>query len=328
MRILVIQTAFIGDAILATGILEKLHQQQPQAHIDLLVRKGNESLFAAHPFVHTLWVWNKQKHKYRHLWQLLLQIRAQKYDLVLNLQRFLATGLLTAFSGAKKTIGFDKNPLSWLFSERVPHAIAAGTHEIARNHRLIAALSDGEPALPRLYPSPADYEAVATYQAQAYICIAPTSVWFTKQLPAAAWVALLQQLPPDKLVYLLGAPSDQAACQAIMEQGRHPQAFNLAGKLSLLQSAALMQKAMLNYVNDSAPMHLASAVNAPTVAVFCSTIPDFGFGPLSEQAWIVQSAEALACRPCGLHGKAQCPLGHFRCATSITTTQLLELLPE
>ncbi len=326
MRILVIQTAFIGDAILATGLLEKLHQHHPQARIDLLVRKGNESLFVAHPFIHTLWVWNKQKHKYRHLWQMLLQIRAQKYDLVLNLQRFLATGLLTAFSGAQKTIGFDKNPLSWLFSERVPHAIAAGTHEIARNHRLIAALSDSEPALPRLYPSATDCEAVANYQKQPYICIAPTSVWFTKQLPAAAWVALLQQLPPHYKVYLLGAPSDQAACQAIIEESQHPHALNLAGKLSLLQSAALIQKASMNYVNDSAPMHLASAVNAPTAAVFCSTIPDFGFGPLSTRASVIESPEALACRPCGLHGKAQCPLGHFRCATSIRTAQLLEVL--
>jgi ADP-heptose:LPS heptosyltransferase len=75
-KILVIQTAFIGDAILATGILEKLNKDLPGAHIDYLVRKGNDALFKAHPFIHTVLVWNKQAGKYKDLWRLLKLIRA------------------------------------------------------------------------------------------------------------------------------------------------------------------------------------------------------------------------------------------------------------
>jgi heptosyltransferase-2 len=75
-----------------------------------------------------------------------------------------------------------------------------------------------------------------------------------------------------------------------------------------------MKYAEMNYVNDSAPMHLASAVNAPVTAYFCSTIPEFGFGPLSENSTVVQTTEKLPCRPCGLHGKRKCPEGHFKCA--------------
>jgi heptosyltransferase-2 len=93
--------------------------------------------------------------------------------------------------------------------------------------------------------------------------------------------------------------------------------LNLAGKLSLLASAALMENAAMCYVNDSAPLHLASAVNAPTCAVFCSTVPDFGFGPLSDVRQVIQIREELACRPCGLHGFNHCPKGHFRCAEDI-----------
>ena len=63
-NILVIQTAFIGDAILASSVLEKLHAFFPQAKISLLVRKGNESLYQEHPFLHTLLVWNKKEGKY------------------------------------------------------------------------------------------------------------------------------------------------------------------------------------------------------------------------------------------------------------------------
>ena len=101
---------------------------------------------------------------------------------------------------------------------------------------------------------------------------------------------------------------------------------NLSGKLSLLESAALMKDAMMNYVNDSAPMHIASAMNAPVCAVYCSTVPDFGFGPLSEQSFVVEVKEKLSCRPCGLHGHKACPQGHFRCAMDIESNQLLDIL--
>ncbi len=102
--------------------------------------------------------------------------------------------------------------------------------------------------------------------------------------------------------------------------------INLAGKLSFLSSAALMKGARMNYVNDSAPMHFASAVNAPVTAVYCSTIPSFGYGPLSDRSFIVETPVALHCRPCGLHGHTKCPEGHFHCAVKIQTQQLLETL--
>jgi heptosyltransferase-2 len=82
----------------------------------------------------------------------------------------------------------------------------------------------------------------------------------------------------------------------------------------------------MNYVNDSAPMHFASAVNAPVTAVYCSTVPGFGFGPLSDNRHLVETPEPLDCRPCGLHGYKACPLGHFNCAHKIQDQQLLQTL--
>jgi heptosyltransferase-2 len=75
-----------------------------------------------------------------------------------------------------------------------------------------------------------------------------------------------------------------------------------------------MKGAIMNYVNDSAPLHFASAVNAPVTAVFCSTVPAFGFGPLSDVSFVVETDIPLSCRPCGLHGYKACPLGHFNCS--------------
>jgi ADP-heptose:LPS heptosyltransferase len=330
-KFLVIQTAFIGDVVLATGIIEKLHAWFPEAEIDFLLRKGNEGLLAQHPWLHEVLVWDKQQGKFKDLKRLLGIIRSRQYDKVINVQRFAATGILTAFSGAKEKIGFDKNPLSAAFTTRVKHLISTPLqpkHEIERNNDLIAHFTDAQPFKPRLYPSAADLTLVQAYKASSYICVAPSSVWFTKQYPAEKWISFIQKIPAAYTVYLLGAPSDKALCDGISKACPGHTVSNLCGKLSLLQSAALMKDAVMNYVNDSAPMHFASSVNAPVTAVYCSTLPSFGFGPVSDASFIVETQEPLACRPCGLHGRKVCPLGHFKCANTIKDEQLLEKIAD
>ncbi|QKZ12293.1 glycosyltransferase family 9 protein [Spirosoma sp. KUDC1026] len=323
-RFLISQTAFIGDVILATALLEQLHHAYPDAVLDMLVRKGNEGLLAKHPFLNEVLIWDKKGGKYKDLWRLLGVIRSRQYDVVLNLQRFGATGALTALSQAKTTIGFDKNPFSRFFTYQIEHRMEPGIHEIDRNLGLLRPLGVTGPAKrPKLYPSASDYEAVKAYQMQPYVCMAPMSVWFTKQYPAERWIELIRAFPEEYTIFLLGAPPDRAACDQILAQSGRPNGINLAGKLSLLQSAALQQSARMNYVNDSAPLHLCSAMNAPTTAIFCSTVPDFGFGPLADVSRVVQTHENLSCKPCNLHGRKKCPLGHFRCAWGIEQDELL-----
>lgn len=327
-RILVIQTAFIGDVILATALLENLHQGLPDAQIDFLVRKGNEGLFDNHPYLSNVLIWKKKEGKFKSLWQLLKQIRQTEYDWVINLQRFAGTGMLTAFSKAPKTTGFDKNPLSFLFTNKFPHKIENGVHEVARNYELVKNEISGAHLKPRLYPASGDYDFVKPYQSKPYLCVAPASVWFTKQYPADGWIRLINQLTGQYQVLLLGGPGDHDLADTIQNQvSSKENVQNLCGKLSFLQSAALMQSSVMNFVNDSAPMHISSAVNASVTAVYCSTVPEFGFGPLSDDAHIVEVLEKLTCRPCGLHGHKTCPEGHFKCAVDIKTEQFLEVLP-
>ena len=328
-NILIIQTAFIGDVVLATALLESLHQQFPEAAISILVRKGNEALFKAHPFIDQVLVWDKQQNKYGHWLQLLFAIRKSKFDAVVNVQRYAATGLWTILSGAKMKIGFDKNPLAFLFTNQIAHqSVGNGLHEIERNHALLSPLGVLARAKPTLYPSSLDEKAVAAYQGQLYLCMAPASVWFTKQYPIHQWVKLLKHIPFEGPIYLLGGPGDKALNDQIIHQLQKPNLVNMAGRLSFLASAALQKGAVLNYVNDSAPMHFASAVNAPVAAIYCSTIPDFGYGPLSDTSFIIETKQALSCRPCGLHGKKQCPLKHFNCAETIELEQIYQPLQQ
>jgi len=324
-KILIIQTAFIGDVILATPLIEKLKRFYPSAEIDFLMRKGNEGLLKNHPKLNEILVWNKSKSKYNSLAKLGRVVRRNRYDLLINLQRFASSGLLTTSSKATMKIGFSKNPFSFAYTHKFPHIIDQEMHEVQRNLSLIEHLTDNSFQKPVLYPSEADYDRITPLQRGGYFCIAPASVWFTKQFPKEKWVELIDRLNHDFQVYLIGAPSDLELCAEISEETIHGQVKILAGELTLLQSAALMEGARMNYVNDSAPLHLASAVNAPVSAIYCSTIPEFGFGPLSDQSKVIQTREKLECRPCGLHGKKACPEGHFKCATTINVNEMLKL---
>ncbi len=330
MKILIIQTAFIGDVILATSLVEKLDRFYPQASIDFLIRKGNESLLYNHPKINEVIIWNKKQKKLSNLFKIIISTRKKKYDYIINAHRFASSGLIVALSDAKTTIGFDKNPLSFLFTKRIKHDIKVdgSKHEVERNLELIASLTDNSFEMPKLYPSDSDVEFVNEFKQVPYVCIAPASVWFTKQFPKEQWIKLITLLlngswknirndKKDLKIYLVGAPGDFDLCESIKKNFDEHEVKNFAGKFSLLQTAALMRDAQMNFVNDSSPLHLCSAMNANVTAIFCSTVTGFGFGPLSDYKTIIEIQVPLYCRPCGLHGYKACPQGHFRCAFDI-----------
>lgn len=325
-RILLIQTAFIGDAILSTSTLSSLSDLGFEC--DVLVRKGNEVFYENHPDCSRVLIWNKKGFvgKYKSLISLHKSIRNAKYYAIINLQRFAATGFLTAFSGTNITLGFSQNPFSFAFRHRIKHGVRENFHESERNLELIRlAFPDAKLRSPNLHLNQQIMDSVSHYKQEKYICIFPGSVWFTKRLSNAKWVELIKLLPTDYTVYFLGAPNEIELCSAIIADGSqfHAKLKNLCGKLSLMQSAALGKGAEMNYCNDSSPVHFLSAVNANISAFFLSTAPIFGFYPISKNASI-QEVENLACKPCGMVGKANCPEGHFNCDKTLAVRTFLE----
>lgn len=312
-KFLVIQTAFLGDVILATPLAANLKKKFPESEVHFLVKKGNESLLENHDYIDRVWTFDKSNGKYKQIFALAKSFRAQHFDVIFNLHRFASSGLIAVLSKGEKIYGFKKNPFSFLYTKAYAHQIGNGEHEVDRNLSVLSELEISDKLRrPSLFPSQNDFKKIEVYRSASYYCCAPASVWATKQLPKEKWVELLHLLAPKGQIFLLGSPSDRHLCQEIINQSGE-KAINLAGELSLLQSAALMKYAQRNFVNDSGPLHLASAVNAPVTAFFCSTIPDFGFGPLSEDSEILETSEQLSCRPCGLHGYKKCPQNHFRC---------------
>jgi heptosyltransferase-2 len=125
---------------------------------------------------------------------------------------------------------------------------------------------------------------------------------------------------------VIGAGGDAplaAAIHAAVQERGGPPVIDATGKLSLLGSAALLSRCAVLVTNDSAPLHLASAMNTPTVALFGPTIPAMGFGPLAERQHVL-GREELTCRPCSAHGGLACPLGHWKCMQDISASSVAE----
>jgi ADP-heptose:LPS heptosyltransferase len=322
-NILIIQTAFIGDTLLATSLISKTKELYPEHRIHFLLRKGNENLVKNNSKIDKLWVWDKSGFKYLKLFKLAFVMRNYKFDYVFNIHRHASSGIVTALMKATHKIGFLQNPLSFFFTQKIEHKIphyeeGANLHEVQRNLQLIKAVNPKvdifEKRRPELFFSDEDQKKIAEYKVDNYVVIVPASVWYTKQWHESKWIELCEKLMEKNTLYFLGGPGDLEFCQKIIN--KVGKGVNLCGKVSFLQSALLMKDARRVFVNDSSALHMASSVNAKTTVIFNSTIPQFGYDGLSDNLATIE-AKRPECKPCGLHGHKECPLGHFKCAMNV-----------
>lgn len=331
--ILIIQTAFIGDTILASQFARAVKDQYPNSKIHFFLRKGNESVIQGLESIEKVWIWDKNGGKVKNLFNLIRALRGIRFDMVFNLHRHFNSGLVSALMKSPFKAGFKQNPLSFFYTHKVNHLIPHKTlsglwHEVQRNLQL---LQKADPTFkivdnskiykPELPLKEKNFAKIAAHSEGTYFVVAPASVWFTKAWSEHKFRELTQELSKMGRVVFIGAPTDKDLCDRIRLD--IPNTENLCGQLNLLDSAALMKKAKRVFVNDSAPLHLASCVNAKTTAIFCSTVQEFGYTPLADDSVVVDVGNTLSCRPCGLHGYKSCPLGHFKCAEDIQIKSVL-----
>lgn len=325
-NILIIQTAFIGDTILASHFVRAVKDKYPNSKIHFFLRKGNESVIQGLPTIEKTWVWDKQGGKAKNLFKLISELRKIKFDMVFNLHRHFNSGLITAMMKSPMKAGFKQNPLSFFYTRKINHQIPdpRGWHEVQRNLELIPGYeisNDQKSYKPELPLQQKNFDKVSPFVTDNYFVVAPASVWFTKAWSEQKYRELTAELVKLGKVIFIGAPSDKDLCDRIRKD--FPNTENLCGALNLLDSAALMKNARRVFVNDSAPLHLASCVNAKTTAIFCSTVPAFGYTPLADDSVVVDVGNSLQCRPCGLHGYKACPLGHFKCSEDIEIKKVI-----
>jgi heptosyltransferase-2 len=318
----VIQTAFLGDVVLTTPLLQVLAEKH--GPVDLVTTAAAAALVETHPAVRRVIPYDKRGRD-RGLAKLLAlarTLRAEHYEAAYLPHRSLRTAALAWLAGIPSRVGFDDG---WhlLYTEVRPRPRQA--HEVDR----LLALADVAPAGAR--PSlclTADDRAVAAdflrdhAIAEPFVALAPGSIWGTKRWPY--YGELARRLAEQEGVVMVGGPED-AGLAAEIAAGVKRASGRVAsgcGRLTLRQSAEVIRRAAVLVTNDSAPLHVAQAVGTPTVAIFGSTVPAFGFGPRGPRDRVVE-LDDLACRPCSRHGPPTCPLGHHLCMKSLTPEEVL-----
>ena len=346
MRILFYQTAFLGDLLLSTLFLKSLRRFYPQAQIDLVCRVGLGDFFQEFGLVNQVFSVNKKDKKTWH--RLATDLAAQaEYDLLFCPHPSFRSAWMCGKIAARKKYAFDAFLRSWFFTHLLPKPmdlpdalrqsflLAAEQPEFGRRwvefvsqYRGAKAQSLADFSQERV-PIPEDFSLalqlpmarIESLRAKfslpaSYVCIAPGSVWATKQWRAEHYVSWARQ--QKQPVVILGGPGEEELCAGIAAQ--IPKAINLCAQSSLIELFAILKGADLLVCNDSGTMHMASCAECPTISNFGPTTLDLGYRPWSNHSLVNQIE--LACRPCGKHGHQRCPLGTHDCMVKLLPSQL------
>jgi heptosyltransferase-2 len=320
---LVIQTAFPGDVILTTPLIRRAAERL-KTPVDVMVVPAAASVLANNPHIRDVILFDK-KGKDRGvagMWRMIRLIRSRHYEVSYHAQASTRSALLAFLARIPRRIGLRDAPGAFLYT----HAVAARgePHQVER----LLHLADGAPDRrePEVFPGPTEKAAVKALLEEAgitgeFLVLAPGSQWATKRWPYFAELA--RALGSEIPLAIVGGPGDRADARAIRNAlgGAAPLADGV-GRLSLLGSAELIRRARLLVSNDSAPIHLASATDTPTIEIYGPTAPIFGFAARAPWSRVVEP-DPLPCRPCHKHGPIVCPLVHHKCMRDITIGRVL-----
>lgn len=274
-RVLIVRTGAIGDVVNALVFAAALRDGRPAAHIGWVCHPLVAPLLVGNPAVDAVHLW-RRGWRLCELARLLREVRGARYDVAVDLQRLQKSALLARLSGAPRVLGFDRarsKERSHLWTrERIP-AGARRAHMVAQYLEFAAHL--GLPAARPRWPLPPLDEARA-WAAQRLAPLAHARVVVlnlgaskpAKRWPAAAFAALAERHAGDDVAFVLtGGPDDRATADAV--RAAAPEVtLDLAGQTSLLQLAALLERAVVVVTGDTGAMHLAAALGRPVVALF------------------------------------------------------------
>jgi heptosyltransferase-2 len=317
---LVIQTAFPGDVILTTPLIRRAAERL-KTPVDVMVVPAAASVLANNPHIRDVILFDK-KGKDRGvagMWRMIRLIRARHYEVSYHAQASTRSALLAFLARIPRRIGLRDAPGAFLYT----HAVAARgePHQVER----LLHLADGAPDRrePEVFPGPTEKAAVKALLEEAgisgeFLVLAPGSQWATKRWPYFAELA--RALGSEIPLAIVGGRADARAIRNALGGGV-PLADGV-GRLSLLGSAELIRRARLLVSNDSAPVHLASATDTPTIEIYGPTAPIFGFAARAPWSRVVEP-DPLPCRPCHKHGPIVCPLVHHKCMRDTTIGRVL-----
>jgi lipopolysaccharide heptosyltransferase II len=329
-KTLIIRLSSIGDIVLASPLLRVLRKKFPASQIDFVTKKEYSGLVRNNPRVNFTFEFDAAL-GFSGLHHLKEKIRREQYDLILDIHGSLRSRYLRAAAGARDVMTINKRiaarTMLVKFKKNFYRNIVSVADRYIEPLRPFGIENDGE-GLELFIPDEVMFGLsgrLAPLQLDRcgkVIGFCPSARHETKKWPherfAAAGSLLARELNAKMLLF--GSAADKSICDPIARSvnsgSDREQAVNLCGALNLLETAAAMEFCDVIVTNDSGLMHIASAMKKKIVALFGSTVKEFGFYPLGSDVTVLERP-GLYCRPCSHVGRAKCPEGHFKCMAEI-----------
>ncbi len=325
MRILVIQTAFLGDVVLTIPLLETIKFRYPDSFLSVMLIPATKDILEGHPAINEIITYDKKgKEKgFCAFLRKVREVRGRRFDWAILPHRSFRSALLVKLAGIPRRRGFHTSQGKLFLNEIIPYR--KGIHDLERNLSLLGEVERREwkNFIP-LSPGAEDFVNNICHKNQIgkeekIVALSPGSVWPTKRWPADRFACLAQRLIRDKFrVLILGSRNDLPATEMLFQKlspQERSRVMNLGGNTGLKELAAFIHKSALLVSNDSGSIHVAAALGTPVVAIFGPTTRELGFYPYGENHQVIESH--LPCRPCGPHGGRKCRVGTHQCMTDI-----------
>ncbi len=343
-RVLVVKLRHLGDVLLSSPVFTVLKNHAPHVEIDALVYRDTEPMLSGHPAISQIFTvdrgWKQEGWLTQILneWRLFRSLRARHYDLIVHLTESSRGAVLTLLLGAHYSVARDypskrgrlwRNSFTHLYQvpSKPRHTVEIHLDALRRlgiypdndERRLVLTVSDEAETSVRALMARHDLKS------KEFVHIHPTSRWLFKCWEVDKYVALIHSLQEGgERIVLTAAPAEHELqfAASIASQLKRP-VVDLCGKLNLKQLAALTRQAKCFVGVDSLPMHIAAAMQTPTVVMFGPS-GDLEWGPWQVNALVLTSSHS--CRPCGLDG---CGNGKVsECLTTIPVNEVLSAINE
>jgi len=329
-NILVIQTAFLGDAILTLPMIQELKKKNSESILDVLANPSTEIIFSSSSYVDNVIVIDKrEKHKsIKRLNNFIKELREKSYSIIYSPHRSFRSAYITIKLGVRETYGFDNSSFKYAYKNIVKYKQT--DHEVQRNLELIGEDTKDKSwkISPEIIIAETEKEKVTDVLSTnkidtEFIAVAPGSVWETKRYPKEYYSEVIKSLiAKDEKVVLIGGENDKLLCDEIAFN-TNDKVKNLAGEFSVTETIQLLGSAKLLITNDSAPTHMGMCADIPVLTIYCSTAPGFGFYPYNNKSRYL-SYDKLDCKPCGIHGYKECPVKSFDCGYKLIPKDILK----
>ena len=325
-KILIIETAFLGDAVISLALAEAIRIHFPLASISILVRPESASLMKYAPSITNVICYDKygEEGGMQGVKVKAKELNEYCFDTVFCLHNSKRTAALLQRLTIPMKVGFTsaKHIRSQLnhIVEEMP------IWRVQRVQTLLSPfIKNSDTAHLPLFQLPDSLLPAAIMQLSEYIAIAPGSVWDTKQWGAGKYADLIRGLiVKGHNVVLVGSKTDRVVADVIVSLiGKNDSLISLAGETSVEEAATIIAQSVLLITNDSAPVHIALATGVHSFIMLGPTVREFGFVPPTEHATVFEDV-GLWCRPCSSHGSRTCPVYTHDCMKNIDANIVLE----